>query len=330
MTSHTLSIRDKKKRVHGGSIVVALAVLTGVLAEAPAGFNLSPSLIPRGEIRSGGPGKDGIPALEDPVLVQPAEADYLTHDDLVIGLDVEGVSRAYPLRILVWHEIANDVVGGRAVAVTYCPLCQSALVFDRKVGGEKRTFGVSGKLYNSNVLMYDRQAHASQESLWSQGEMRAVTGPAARQGLTLKLLPAELTGWGDWLTRHPETTVLSVDTGHERPYRNTAYASYFATDQLMFPVNTRTKAPKGVGNKDLFALVYAESASRAYAVRDVKAAGGALVDQLGDRHLRLVYVADGNSVRIETTDDGPMPAVAYMFWFALSALQPDVEIYQVK
>ena len=277
------------------------------------GFDLQTCLIPKDEILSGGPPRDGIPALTDPAMVLASEVEYLADEDRVVGVVREGEARAYPLRILVWHEIANDVVGETPVVVTYCPLCQSVLVFDRRVGDVERTFGVSGMLYNSNVLMFDRET----ESLWSQAQMRAVSGSAAAQTNRLMLLPSELTSWGDWKTRYPDTRVLSDDTGHDRPYQRQAYAQYFATDELMFPVEMKADRPDGRNNKDLMAVVFAGGAAKAYAVEDVS---GVVTDRIDGVDVRLYPVPDANSLRIE----GEVSGVAYMFWFTLSAMQPDI------
>ncbi len=296
------------------------------------GFDLSYSVVPREEILSGGPPKDGIPALTSPRLLAAKEARYLYPKDLVLGVEFGGEARAYPLRILVWHENANDEVGGVPISVTYCPLCNSAFVFDRRIGGTVREFGVSGLLWNSNVLLYDRQPDPSKESLWSQVKMAAVTGPAARAGLRMKFLPSELTTWREWTERHPTTTVLSDRTGYARNYGRSPYGSYFATDRLMFPVRGGRKSPERFRNKEPMVLVQVGEKLKAYAVRDVAAAAGEegfIEDRVGDSRLRLIYVKPGDTVRVETLsgDRKPVP-VAYSFWFAVNAIMPDVEIFE--
>jgi len=318
------------KRSMGLGLVLALGTLLPIETQAKNGFDLSTSLIFRGAIRSGGPPKDGIPALTNPKFIKPEAANYLKPDDLVVGLDMNGEAKAYPLRILVWHENANDTIGGQPVAVTYCPLCQSVLTFDRRSGGQVREFGVSGLLYNSNVLLYDRQPNPRKESLWSQGEMRAVTGPAAEQGLKMELLPSELTTWEDWKKRHPDTLVLSEDTGYLRSYRGEAYASYFATDQLMFTVKKQKRRPSRFKNKELLAVVYTRNGAKAYAANDVErvvGSGGVLRDVVGGRQLQIIHVPEGDTLRIKPADGKGEVPVAYMFWFALSSMQPHVELF---
>ncbi|GBC85465.1 hypothetical protein HRbin11_01915 [bacterium HR11] len=296
------------------------------------GFDVSFSLVPRDQILRGGPPKDGIPALTYPPVRPADRAGDLKADDWVVGVRIGAEARAYPLRILVWHEAVNDTLGGVPILVTYCPLCNSALVFERHVGGQVREFGVSGLLYNSNLLLYDRQPTPSQESLWSQVMMRAVTGPAARAGWKLTLVPAEMLPWGDWKRRYPQTTVLSFQTGHGRNYYQDPYRRYHLfRDQVLFPVWLRRPKPKGVSLKDMVVVVQADSALRAYRFEDVKRQTqrtGSLEDRLGSVRVRLTYIEKGRWVRVESPDepDRPLP-VAYMYWFALASMLPDVEVY---
>ncbi len=255
-------------------------------------FNLKGCIIPPAEIKSGGPSKDGIPALTNPHTTTAKKARYLKSSDLVVGVVIKGQARAYPLRILVWHEIVNDTLGGRPVVVTYCPLCRSALVFNRRVGGQEREFGVSGRLWNSNVLMYDRQDDPRQESLWSQLQLRAVCGPAAKQGLRLTLLPAEMVTWKDWRGRHPETTVLTRQTGYERNYGSHPYARYFRTGKLLFPVSLPRKKRRAYKNKEPMFIVQVGKKFKAYALKDIRSAadsGGVVEDTFGKQKLRLIY-----------------------------------------
>ncbi|MGH7342857.1 MAG: DUF3179 domain-containing protein, partial [Candidatus Rokuibacteriota bacterium] len=201
-----------------------VTALVGVGASCEA-FTLrtdtSKALVPLEEIISGGPPPDGIPAIDRPAFVKPAEAAaWLVPKEPVLALEVKGDARAYPLQILMWHEIANDVVGGVPVAVTFCPLCNSGIVFERAVDGTTLDFGTSGKLYKSDLVMYDRQTH----SLWAQMEGRAIVG--TRAGTRLKLVPANTLSFEEWRTMHPNGKVLSRDTGHTRAYGRNPYASY--------------------------------------------------------------------------------------------------------
>ena len=176
--------------------------------------------IPWDEIRSGGPAKDGIPAINRPMFM-PASADtQLSGTEPVIGLELNGDARAYPLRILIWHEIANDVVGGVPVAVTYCPLCNAAIVFDRRLAGLTLEFGTTGKLRNSDLVMYDRQT----ESWWQQFTGEAIVGQLTGQSLTL--VPARLESFSLFKERHPQGQVLIPENPSLRAYGRNPYSGY--------------------------------------------------------------------------------------------------------
>lgn len=176
---------------------LALAVFgVGILAAsglaADGEISMENLQIPRDQVLAGGPPKDGIPALTDPAVIEGARAERMQSADRVIGVSINGEHRAHPLDILAWHEIVNDTLGGTPIAITYCPLCDSAVAFERTMEGQVLEFGVSGLLYQSNVLMYDRSGGA--QSLWSQMAGRAVSGPFS--GTRLPTVPVELTTWG--------------------------------------------------------------------------------------------------------------------------------------
>ena len=195
-------------------------------------FELEGFAFNREEIRAGGPGKDGIPALLNPETVPAARAGFLRPGDRVVAVSIGEESRAYPIRILNWHEAINDTVGGVPIAVVYCPLCDSVSVVDRRITNDKTLeFGISGLLLNSNVLLYDR----TDQALWSQVGLMAVSGPHV--GKSLKHLPWQILSFGRWRIDHPEGTVITLKTGHRRDYRRNPYADYFATERLMFPVS---------------------------------------------------------------------------------------------
>ncbi|MDC4231910.1 MAG: DUF3179 domain-containing protein [Nitrosopumilus sp.] len=187
-------------------------------------------IIPLDKIKEGGPPKDGIPSIDNPVFVDIQDSQFMSDSDIVIGLEINGDIKAYPLFILVWHEIVNDKVGGTPVSVTYCPLCYTNQVFERIINGKEVEFGTSGKLYNSNLLMYDRFT----ESYWSQALGMAVTGELT--GYQLDLVPFDVITWGDWKTLHPDTLVLTTDTGYVRSYATDPYGSYYTEPRIIFPV----------------------------------------------------------------------------------------------
>lgn len=282
-------------------------------------FDLSQATIPRNEIRSGGPPKDGIPALSNPKLLEADAAAYLRDNDRVIGVVSAGEARAYPLAILNHHEVVNDQLGSSPVAVTYCPLCDSAAVFDRRTPLGEREFGVSGLLYNSNVLMYDRGGRP--ESLWAQVGAEGVTGPAADK--PLDALPVELTTWKDWRTRHPDTKVLSDKTGHRRDYRRNPYASYFRSPSLMFPAkpaNDRLPAKAKVLG------VWTDSAARAYPVSAFNKRRTRAEDTLAGKKVVIEFNPETESIRVAEADKGV--EWMYSFWFAWYAFRPQTDVFK--
>lgn len=213
---------------------------------ASYGFSMTPALVPPGEIVSSGMVVDGLRALVDPELSTPAEVaafherergKYLVPSDRVIGVVLGGEARAYPLRVLNWHEVVNDTVGGVPVAVTYHPLSEGIAVFDRRTGDEVLEFGVSGLLHDSNLLMFDRRAGGEGESLWSQLQARAVAGPAVARGGRLELLPVALTRWADWVRDHPETTVLAPIRDELEFYKRDLYGRYWISEEIKYPVS---------------------------------------------------------------------------------------------
>jgi Protein of unknown function (DUF3179) len=178
-------------------------------------------LVDPSDIISGGPPPDGIPPIDDPRFLVPSNVDFLSPQEPVISLVVEDDARAYPAQIMVWHEIVNDTIGGVPVTVTYCPLCNTGIAFRRPViDGELLDFGTSGKLYHSNLVMYDRQT----ESLWPQALGQAVMGPLT--GTRLELIPVQMVAWEDWLAEHPQGRVLSRETGADRAYGQNPYEGY--------------------------------------------------------------------------------------------------------
>jgi len=190
-------------------------------------------IIPLDKIKSGGPPKDGIPSIDEPKFVKSSKAEFVSDDDLVIGVNINGEQKAYPLFIMVWHEIVNDEVGGVPVAVTYCPLCFTNQVFDRTVDGKITEFGTSGKLYNSNLVMYDRNT----DSQWSQALGIAITGEMTESHL--KRIPFDVARWSDWKSLYPDTLVLTTDTGFFRAYGSDPYGDYYIDSRIIFPVENK-------------------------------------------------------------------------------------------
>ncbi len=283
-------------------------------------FDFDNLVISRADILHGGPGKDGIPALRNPATVSVADADFLEPDDRVIGLTINDQSRAYPLAILIQHEAANDELGDTPILVVYCPLCDSVSVVDRRLDGETHEFGVSGLLYNSNVLLYDR----NDDSLWSQLGFSAISGPNA--GKSLQHLGWELTTFADWSKRHPESTVLSFDTGHQRNYRRNLYGDYLESDRLIFPVaNSDTRLKR----KDQIIAVKLGEAVKAYPISEIqRAPDGVVRDTIEGQSIVLIADAQTGAVRVV---EAPANAfIAHTFWFAWVAFEPGTEIYRAN
>ncbi len=176
--------------------------------------------VPYAELSVGNPRRDGIPPLDQPQFVPAAQVDWLAAAEPVVLVELAGLARAYPLQILMWHEIVNDTLGTTPVAVTFCPLCNTALAFDRRVAGQALTFGVSGLLRHSDLVMWDRQT----ESLWQQASGAAIVGTLA--GAELTLLPATQIAWHVAREQYPQLEVLSRDTGFQRDYGHNPYAGY--------------------------------------------------------------------------------------------------------
>ena len=193
------------------------------------------------EIVWGGVRQDGIPPLRSPAMLVADEIGYLEDDNIVFGISVNGDARAYPKRILAWHEMFVDEVGGVPVAGVYCTLCGTVILFHTEHDGVNYQLGTSGFLYRSNKLMYDQAT----QSLWSTMQGTPVVGPLVGKGIVLDRGSVVTTTWGEWRRRHPDTKVLSLDTGHRRDYaEGAAYREYFATDEIMFTVpalDTRLK-----------------------------------------------------------------------------------------
>lgn len=185
------------------------------------------------EIDWGGVSVNGIPPLRAPKTVSAADATWLRNGHIVFGIAINGQARAYPKRILAWHEMALDRVGGIDLTIVYCTLCGTVIPYESSAGGRRFTFGTSGLLYRSNKLMFDEETY----SLWSSLEGAPVLGSLVDAGLRLPFRSVVTTTWGEWKREHPATTVLSLDTGYERDYsEGAAYRDYFSTDHLMFDV----------------------------------------------------------------------------------------------
>ena len=283
------------------------------------------------EFMSGGPGKDGIPALDRPRFVDAAAVSFLRPHEPVITLTLAGHAKAYPLQILVWHEIVDDVVAGTPVAVTFCPLCNTAIAFDRRVEGRTLTFGTTGNLRNSDLVMYDRQT----ESWWQQFGGEGVVGRYA--GARLRTLPARIVAWQSFRAHHPGGLVLSRDTGYSRPYGENPYAGYDdVSSPPFFPTadsDDRRLPPKErvvflVRGKGALAVPFSTLARKrrlevtlAGHRYEVRWQGGV------SSALDTGEIASGRDVgAAQVFEDGRPTTFTEPFWFAVAAFRPTVQI----
>ena len=280
-----------------------------------------------GEIRDGGPPKDGIPAIDDPRFRPVAEVDDLADAEPVIGLTVSGESRAYPLRILTWHEIVNDVIAGVPVAVTYCPLCNAAIVFDRRLDGAVLDFGTTGKLRYSDLVMYDRQT----ESWWQQYSGEAIVGHYA--GHTLEMLPSLLESWAEFRTRAPDGMVLVPADPDARPYGTNPYIGY---DSAGMPFLYDGEVPAGIAPLARVVVVGEEawSLERLREAGRIEAGDLVLSWRPGQASaLDTRRIADGRdvgSVIVQRERNGRLQDVVHhvTFAFVFHAFEPDGTLHR--
>lgn len=274
------------------------------------GFQINTPLIPINEIHHGGPPKDGIPAIDHPEFIAADKANYLLATDSVLGLVINNKAKAYPVKILNWHEIVND----NNVVISYCPLCGTGMAF--KSNG--MDFGVSGLLYNSDMLLYDRQT----ESLWSQIMSQAISG--SQKGKKLEMLVVEHTSWLNWKNKYPDTLVLSNRTGFSRDYSTSPYGQYNTSKKLYFPVSKRSQI---FHPKEKIIGVELKGQFKAYAFSELRQSNTSLIkDTFSNQQLEIQFNAQHQSATIKANGKNIPATTAY--WFAWFAFHPKTEIYR--
>lgn len=290
------------------------------LAGASLGFDLEDSLIPVEEIQDGGVPVDGIPALENPEWISAEEAEsFLYPDDRVIGWVQGEIMRAYPIQILNWHEVVNDSVEEKPIAVTYCPLTGTARAFQATAGGKSLTFGVSGKLYKNNLLFYDRQT----KSLWSQIRGEAVTGPM--KGTQLSAVSVFVTSWRVWREKYPQTQVLSLNTGFLRDYSQDPYRKAARSPQPLFPMG---KIRDDLAAKAWVVGISYQGRAKAYSLEGLKRSRmRRFKDRIGDEWVAVQWVPEWDELIVTDASGNPVPAIR-MYWFAWQAFYPETEVYR--
>ncbi len=298
--------------------ILAPLVIAGQIYVKSGFFDLSNNLVPLDKILSGGVPKDGTPAILEPDHLSVKEASvFLKDNDRVLGLAVNGDSKAYPVKILSWHEVVNDQIDKMPVLVTYCPLCGTGLAFIRSYGGRELMFGVSGLLYNSDLLMYDHET----ESLWSQIEGRAITGRMS--GTRLGKLSLLTTTWGYWKTKYPETKVALPRLGYMRSYEADAYKGYAKSDELMFPVN---RVDRRLHSKAMVIGARIGKASKAYPFSELSKLDMPFTDVVGGRKIRIEFDRKTETANITGLDGGTVDFIVG-YWFAWFAFNPETDLY---
>lgn len=302
-----------------GSLLIAIFLICPAQAEVKNGFDLSDSLISEDDIWRGGVAPDDIAAIDEPKFIPPDEAEFLEDHDRVLGISRNGVVKAYPIQILDHHEVVNDRFDDEAILVSYCPLCNTGMAFAVQAADTHFTFGVSGLLYNSDVLFFDRQTH----SLWSQMMGQAISGPL--KGVKMPAVPASHTTWREWRTRYPDTEVLSRKTGYRRSYGQQAYKDYRRSGTLMYPVAAKNRS---YSNKELTLGIAIGGSSKAYPFRELlKVAGNSMPDNIGGESVTIEWSIEDQSARV-LNDEGEELASVTAYWFAWFAFHPDTDIFR--
>ena len=269
------------------------------------------------DLHQGCPAIDCIPSIDNPKYVSADDATHVADDDIVLAISWNGEQRAFPARILDHHEIVNDVIGGTPMAITWCPLCGSAVGVHRKIGGQVTEFSVSGLLYNSDLTFYDRAT----ETIWDQIEAKGIVGPLT--GTKLKLIPVTITRWSKWKTVHPDTLILSTDTGFEEDYTQDHYAKYRQSDRIAFPIINSSSAlqPKTV------VYGFDISGQKIAFTEQLLTKNPTYEFELNDRPVS-VSMADDGSVRLTDNESGEAYAPVRLYWFAWYTFHPETELIE--
>jgi hypothetical protein len=284
------------------------------------GFDLSNITIPIEFVKDGGPPRDGIPSIDNPEFTNISNANFLKEEDRILGVYFNGISKAYPVRILNFHEIVNDEFDGHPIVVTFCPLCGSGLAFNAMIDSKKRTFGVSGLLYNSDVLLYDRQS----ETLWSQILSEGVAGELV--GEKLEVIQTYNTSWKSWKNQYPNTLVLSTNTGFSKDYSRDPYPAYYESEKVWFPVVNTNDA---MHPKAKILGLEIEGVFKAYPFSELQKSKGIIQDIVNGQDLLIYYDKKEESAYITDTENNIITSTT-LFWFAWVAFHPDTGIYTKK
>lgn len=265
--------------------------------------------------------RDAIPPLNSPEYESSLEAErWIQNDDIVLGVEFAGDARAYPVKIMNWHEIVNETIGGQKIVITYCPLCNSGIVFDRYLNEQLLSFGNTGALYESAMVMYDRET----ESYWYQITGEALTG--SLKGQRLSILPSTMMLWEEWRALHKDTKVLSLDTGYTRNYLSDPYRAYRNPDSKPgFPVSIQDNR---LLPKDQVVGITIDGISKAYPVKIVQ--GKVIRDIVSGQEFEIIGDIAGHSAQVFLIKDGEQISIpsSSTFWFAWFAGYKDTLIYE--
>ncbi|MBW2231441.1 MAG: DUF3179 domain-containing protein [Deltaproteobacteria bacterium] len=305
----------------GAVLAAGAAISAGEGAQRAAsaselnGFSLAGLTAPREQLIAGGPARDGIHSVDAPRFAAPEDARWVRADTPVIGVALGGVAHAYPVHVMEYHQVVNDVIGGVPVVVTYDPITDMAAAWRARSGEEALVFGVSGLVYRSSFVLYDRQ----RESLWSPFDGRALSGPLA--GDQLSAVRSRVEPMAVWLAREPGTRVLELPERMKVDYRHSPYSAYWASKDVPFPLDTTDDRFHA---KELVLGVEAEGRARAYIGSVLTGAGARIVDDIGAARIRIEYDGSTGTFRYQAPES---VRVTSGYWFAWKNLHPDTEVW---
>jgi len=302
--------------IHNFIVIAFTLSLIFISAEKSAvssqynGFIIKSPLVPLSQIYHGGPPRDGIPSIDQPRFIAAHQETYLRDSDRVLGLEGTEQDKAYPVRILNWHEIIND----GDTLISYCPLCGTGMAFK----SVDSNFGVSGLLYNSDMLLYDRETH----SLWSQILGQAISGK--RKGQYLHMLPLQHTSWANWKENHPDTLVLSENTGFSRNYNHTPYGNYATSTSLYFPIDSKDRR---YHPKEMVIGLHYKGIYKAYPFIELsKMKQASFQDSIAGDKIEVRFNSEHRSGNIYLSTGKPIPSLT-SYWFAWYAFHPTTEVF---
>ena len=264
-------------------------------------------------------GKDCIPSIDNPIFETISEAvDWMDDEDIIFGIEYKGIKRAYPQKVLNYHEIVNDTVASDPIAITFSPLCGSAIAYERTINGIITEFGVSGKLHNSNLIMYDRK----NGDYWGQITGKAIVGETAKRGEILNKVPLSIVSWKEWKEKNPDSQILSRNTGHEWDYDLYPYDTYEENGDIYFSVQSTDSR---LHPKEVVYGFQVDEVKKAYSEKDLKQ-NKIIEDVINEKKVTISYLLDG---KIIMKDEGGNEYIPIRnFWFAWAAFYPETDLYR--